>query len=225
MSSLFRELRLAFRSLLRDKGFSATTVVTLAIGIAASAAMFAIVNGILLRPLPFPDSDSIVLMGNAYPKAGVGVTNYSAAGDYYDRLAGVSALSDQAMYTTANATIEINGTPEQLRGMSVTPSLFGVLKVNPALGRPFSKEEGEIGNERKVILTNGLWQQLFGGAANVIGRELRIGGRPYEIVGVLPRGFEFINPDVRYWIPLAFTAELVPAFVSALTSTLDELPG
>ena len=197
MGNIFRQLRFAARSLLRDKGFAVTAILTLAISIGASAAMFAIVNSVLLRPLPFPDSDAIVLMGNKYPKVGVGSTNYSAAGDYYDRLRGVTALMDQAMFNLSSQTIEIDNTAQQISGMSATPSLFRVLKAKAAVGRTFTDEEGELGGERKVVLSYGLWQQLFGGDPAVAGRELRMSGRQYAIVGVMPRGFVFIDPEVR----------------------------
>jgi predicted permease len=91
--------------------------------------------------------------------------------------------------------------------MTATPSLFRLLQVEPVLGRAFTPAEGEIGNEQKVILSYGLWKQLYGGDQNVLGHELRLSGRPFTIVGVMPRAFVFIDPEVRLWIPAAFTAE------------------
>jgi len=91
--------------------------------------------------------------------------------------------------------------------MVVTPSWFTLLRVSPALGRPFLEEEGEVGREREVILSHGLWEQLYAGDKSAIGRELRISGQPFSIVGVMPAGFDFIDPEVRLWMPIAFTAE------------------
>ena len=91
--------------------------------------------------------------------------------------------------------------------MAATPSLFRLLKAPAALGRTFDEPEGEVGNEQKVILSHGLWRQLYGGKSDIIGQEIRLGGRPFTIVGVMPRGFEFADPEARFWIPLAFTAE------------------
>jgi predicted permease len=103
--------------------------------------------------------------------------------------------------------VELNGLPQRIHGMVVTPSWFKLLRVSPGLGRPFSDEEGEIGRDHEVILSYGLWEQLYGGDKAALGRDLRISGQPFRIVGVMPKGFDFIDPEVRLWIPLAFTAE------------------
>ena len=161
MQQLLRDLRYAARSLARDKAFSATVLATLAVCIAANSATFTIVNSVLLRPLPVPESESILLMANRYPGAGAADSNNSAAGDYYDRLRDVSAFSEQAMFRMSGQTVEIGGTPLRMDAMRATPSLFRLLRVPPALGRTFDDEEGEVGAERKVILSHGLWQQLF----------------------------------------------------------------
>jgi predicted permease len=207
MDHLFRDMRYGVRSLLRDKAFAATVVLTLAVCIAANSATFAIVNSVLLRPLPVADANRILLMANRYPGAGAGDLNESSAGDYYDRLKEVPAFQQQAMFDFYGQTIEINGTPERVEGMAATPSLFRLLDVAPARGRAFTEEEGEIGADQKVILSHGLWQQLYGGDPGVLGRDLRLNGRPHSIVGVMPRDFVFVNPDVRLWTPLAFNAE------------------
>ncbi len=201
-------IRQIARSLFRDRGYSATVIMTLAVCVAANTATFAIVNSVLLRPLPVPNADRIVLMSNRYPKAGVGDSNMSGVADYYDRLEAVTALEQQALFRPADQTAEINGVPEQVAGMAVTPSLFPLVGVAAAHGRAFEPEEGEIGSEQKVILSDGLWRQLYGGDTAAIGRSLRLGGRPCTIVGVMPAGFTFVNPDVRLWIPLAFTPEV-----------------
>jgi predicted permease len=200
------EIRYAIRSLLKEKGFAFTVVVTLAICIAANTATFAIVNAVLLRPLPVPDANSILLMSNRYPKAGVDFS-FSSGGDYYDRRADVTALKEQAMFQFEDQSIGIDGTPEQVPGMVATPSLFRLLEIAPALGRTFNEDEGEIGAEQKVILSHGLWQSLYGGSQKALGQELRLSGRTYRIVGVMPASFSFVKPEVRFWIPLAFSAQ------------------
>jgi predicted permease len=204
---LFRDVRLALRANLRDKGFAATVVLTLMVCIAANTLTFAVVNSVLLRPLPVPDAGDIVLMANRYPKAGVIDSNQSGPGDWVDRQKGVTGLSDQALFRDRNQTLDLNGTPTRTPGMAVTPSFFGLVKTQPALGRAFTAEEGELGSERKVILSHGLWQQLYAGRRDVIGQELRLSGRPYVIVGVMPPNFNFVNAETRLWVPLAFSAE------------------
>jgi predicted permease len=181
-------------------------VLTLAVCIAANTATFAIVNSVLLRPLPVPDANSILLMSNRYPKAGVVDFYFSSAGDYYDRRSEVTAFQEQAMFRFADQAIGIDGTPEQVPGMAATPSLFRLLGIPPALGRTFNDAEGEIGAEQKAILSYGLWRRLYGSSPKVLGQELRLSGRPYTIVGVMPMGFSFIKPEVRFWTPLAFSA-------------------
>src|SRR5215471_10320447 len=177
MTNLIRDIRYGTRSLLRDKAFAATVLLTLAICIAANTATFAIVNSVIFRPLPIPRAEQIVIMSNQYPKAGTSTSTNSAAADYYDRLTAVTALSQQAMYQTGGRTLEIGGRPEQVQGMAVTPTFFPLAGVSPARGRAFTPEEGEIGGEQKVILSDGLWHSLFAGNPAAIGRDIRIGGR------------------------------------------------
>jgi predicted permease len=204
---MLRDLKYALRSLLRDKGFSATVFLTLAVCIAANTTTFAVVDSVLLRPLPVPDSQSILLMSNRYPKAGVPDTGNSASGDYFDRLRDVPAFQQQALFTTTMRTMDVNGSAEQVHGMVATPSLFPLLGVAPAVGRTFTTEEGEIGKNDKVVLSNALWRRLYGGDSHAIGRQLRLGGRVYDIIGVMPGNFVFVDPDVRYWLPAAFSPE------------------
>jgi predicted permease len=207
MEKLIRDLRYAGRSLVRSKGYPAAVIMTLSACIAVNVAIFAIVNAVLLRPLPVPQAQNIVLMANRYPKAGVGELNESSSGDYYDRMENVPALPEQAEFRFVNQTIDINGAAERVTGMTATPSLFSLLQVKPLLGRFFTSAEGEVGAQQKVILSYGLWQQLYGSDPAAVGGELRLSGRPFTVVGVMPRSFVFINPEVQLWIPTAFTAQ------------------
>ena len=207
MNAFWLDVKYSFRSLWRDKGFATTVVLTFAVCIAANAALFAIVDGVILRPLPVPEANSILLMSNDYPNAGVNGGNNSASGDYFDRLRQMPAFESQAMFRARNQTVELNGSPEQIHGMGVTPSWFQLLRVPPALGRAFSEEEGEVGRDDVVILSHGLWEQLYGGDKSALGRTLRISGKPLTVVGVMPSNFTFIDPEVRLWTPIAFTPE------------------
>jgi len=205
MDALLLDLKYSLRSLWRDKGFAATVVVTFAVCIAANTALFAIVHGVILRPLPVADAKSILIMSNDYPNAGVAGSNNSASGDYYDRLRDMTAFESQALFHDRNQTVELNGSPQQMHAMLVTPSWFRLLRVFPLLGRAFTEEESEIGRDQVVVLSHGLWQQLYAGDKTVVSRTLRISGKPFTIVGVMPPNFNFIDPEVRLWIPLAFT--------------------
>jgi predicted permease len=207
MDALFLDLKYAWRSLWRSKGFALTVLLTFAVCIAANTALFAIVNSVVLRPLPVPEANSILLMSNEYPKAGVIGLNSASSGDYFDRLKEITAFESQAMFRQRDQTVEVNALPQRIHAMAVTPSWFTLLRVTPALGRPFLEEEGEIGREQEVILSHGLWEQLYAGDKAAIGGELRVSGQPFKIVGVMPAGFDFIDPEVRLWMPIAFTAE------------------
>jgi len=205
MDTFFLDLKYGVRSLWRDKGFALTVLLTFAVCIAANAALFAMVNSVILRPLPVADANSIVIFSNDYPNAGVRGSNNSSSGDYYDRLREMTVFERQAVFRPRNQTVELNGSPQQIRGMLVTPSWFHLLRVSPVLGRPFTEEEGEVGQDQEVILSHGLWEQLYAGDKSVLGRTLRISGRPFTIVGVMAPNFNFIEPEVRLWMPLAFT--------------------
>jgi predicted permease len=207
MDAFLLDLKYGIRSLWRDKGFALTVLLTFSVCIAANTALFAVVNSVILRPLPLSDANSILILSNEYPKAGVTGINNSSSGDYFDRLREMTVFESQAIFRPRDQTVELNGAPQQIRGMLVTPSWFKLLRVSPALGRAFTEEEGEIGNDQKVVLSQGLWRELYAGDKSALGRELRISGRPFTIVGVMPPNFNFIEPDVRLWMPLAFTAE------------------
>jgi predicted permease len=207
MDAFLLDLKYSLRSLWRDKGFAATVVLTFSVCIAANTALFAIVNGVVLRPLPVPDASSILIMSNDYPRAGVAGSNNSASGDYFDRLREMTAFETHAMFHDRNQTVELNATPQQIHGMLVTPSWFKLLGLSPMLGRAFRDDEGEVGRDQEVILSHGLWEQLYAGDKSALGRSLRISDRPFTVVGVMPPNFDFIDPGVRLWMPLAFTPE------------------
>lgn len=98
-------------------------------------------------------------------------------------------------------TLDMQGSPQRVQAMMVTPSFFSLVRTQPALGRAFTETEGEVGNEQKVILSDGLWRQMFGGDAGALQKTVRMGGRPYTVVGVMPRGFQFMDPEVLLWFP------------------------
>jgi predicted permease len=206
---MLRDLRIGLRLLWKDRAFTLASSATLAICMGANVALFSIVDHVLLRPLPFPDADRILLMANQYPRAGIGINSTSGVPDYYDRLREADVFEAQALYRWANVSINRGSSPERLLVMDVTPSFFHVLGSTAALGRTFTEAEGEAGNERRVVLSHALWQSAFGGDAQAIGQDLLLDGRPYTIAGVMPPTFSFLDgeTEVRLWRPLAFTAE------------------
>src|SRR4051794_16278687 len=206
---MLSDIRVGLRLLWRDKAFTLTAALTLALCIGANTALFSVVHNVLLRPLPVPDSDRIVLMGNAYPGAGAGAAAGGNSGvpDYYDRLRETDVYEEQALFNGANQSVDQNGIPVRIRVTRATPSFFKLLRVGPALGRTLIEADGEVGNDKKVVLSYALWQSQFGGDPGAIGKDLRLDGTPFTIVGVMPKGFYFLNPDVMLWRPLAFTPQ------------------
>jgi predicted permease len=203
------DIRVGLRLLWKDKAFTLTAALTLALCIGANTALFSVVHNVLLRPLPVPESERIVLMGNAYPGAGpeAAVGRSSGVPDYYDRLRETDVFEEQAVYNGANQSIDQGGTPIRVRVSRVTPSFFRLLRVGPALGRTFGEEDGEVGNDKKVVLSYALWQSQFGGDPSAVGKELRIDSQPLTVIGIMPKGFYFLNPNVMLWRPIAFTAQ------------------
>jgi predicted permease len=218
---LIRDLRASAKLLIKARGFTATTLLTLGICLGANIAIFTVVYGVVLRPLPVPEADRLVAFGDVYPTITPNDILSNTSPSYFERREALTALDDLAMFTSWFDTIVIDGVAQEVRGMRATPSLFRVLKVQPALGRALIDADGEIGHELKIILSHGLWQRLYGGDPNVLEKEIRLGwtGQRYTIVGVMPRGFSFFErgndghargpgDSINFWIPLAATPAL-----------------
>jgi predicted permease len=200
-----RELRLGVRALRSDRGFTLTAILTLAVCLGGHTAILAAVNAVLVHPVPTPESERVLLMANLYPRVETSRGVYSAPPDYEDRLRYVTAFEEQALYNVTGGTLEIGGIATVVRGMVATPSFFRLMRVRPAHGRLFLDEEGTIGKETRVLLTDRFWRAQFNADPQAVGRTLRIAGRDFEIVGVLPADFAFGDPETSYWIPLALT--------------------
>lgn len=206
MGSFLQDLQFGTRLLWKDKGLTLAALLTLAVCIGANAAILSVVHSVLLRPLPFAESDRVVLTYNTYPRAGV-IRGGSGVPDYYDRLRDVTAFEQIAMYQDRGLTLGGEGSASRILATGVTPSFFPLLRAQALRGRVFRAEEGEIGGEHKVILSYASWQRLFGGSDAAVGKDLRLNGVPYSIVGVMPADFLFLRADTQLWIPLAFTAK------------------
>jgi len=208
MDRLAQDIRFALRLLARDRGFTATTVTTLALCLAANIAIFALVDAVLLRPLPFPEPDRLVTMYNAYPGAGA-MRGSNGVPDYYDRKRETDVFEEIALYRSSGVTIggEGQGDAERVPSMPVTPSFFRLLRAAPLRGQLFTEADAEPGRDPTVVLSHGLWQRRFGGREAALGETLRVNGVQHTVVGILPEGFRFVDPDVQLWTPVAFTPE------------------
>jgi predicted permease len=200
---MLSDVRFALRLLLKDRSFTLTTLLTLAICIGANTAMFSIVRSVLLKPLPFPGSERIVYLYNSYPNAGAPRVG-AAVPDYFDRLQAVTALDQQALFRQEGMTFGDDNSSERLVSIRATPSFYRLVRVVPEQGRVFEENEGEVGRESKVILSRGFWIRRFGGDKSIVGKTIRLNGNPFEVVGVMPLGFTFLQNDVDLFLPAAF---------------------
>ncbi len=205
METLWNDLRYGWRMLRRNPGFAAVAVFTLALGIGANAAIFSIVNGVLLRPLPFPESDRIVNVWESDANRNVihGTASPAEFLDWRDMNHVFSELSGNRLLI---ATITGNGEAEEVHDSQVSGNFFRMLRVGPVLGRDFSAEDEQPGHDQVAILSEGLWLRHFGGDPGAIGKSILVNEKPYTVIGVLPRGFSLygLKPNFDLWTPLAF---------------------
>jgi predicted permease len=202
--SFLRDVRLALRGLVRDKGFTAAALLTFALCLGANVALFAVVNAVLIRPLPFSNPSQLVAVFNQYPKAGVDRAGASIP-HYLERRAGVAAFADAAAYRNGGVTLGDAGSPDREASMVVTPSFFKVLGISAAIGRTFTDEEATYGKNDVLVLSDSLWRQNYGSDAGAVGRKVRMDGKPQTIIGVMPPGFRFGNSKALLWQPMAFS--------------------
>ncbi len=199
LESLTQDVRYAARLLRRTPGFTAAALAMLTIGIGANVAIFAVVNGLLLRPLPYPNQDRLVDVYQWFADRDMGVP--FSFPDFLDVRARQEVFEDVALYWRESFTLAGTGEPERVAGASVTTGLFRVLGVTPAAGRGFREGEDGPSAVPVVVLGHGLWQRQFGGEA-VVGRTVTLNDRPMTIVGVMPPAFDFPG-DAQLWTPLA----------------------
>ncbi|MCG6954525.1 MAG: ABC transporter permease [Gemmatimonadetes bacterium] len=205
MEELLRDVRFAFKMLWKEKTFSATVLVTLAVCIGANVAIFSVINTVLLKPLPFKDPDRLVTVFNSYPGAGAARASNGSI-DFLQRRENVPAFQEVALYQGSGSTVGEPGSTERVSSMRVTPSFFPLLGVQAELGRTFTEDAMQEGHDQEVILTDAYWREHFGGDRSVVGKDLRVDGRPYTVVGVLPATFRLpSNANVRFFMPIAFT--------------------
>lgn len=198
-----RHFGFAARQLARTPLFTGTAVLTLAIGIGANTAIFSVVDGVLLKPLPYDDPESLVAMWHEAPGLGFDLLNQSPA-TYLTYRADTRVLEDVAMWDDNGAQVLVGSEPEQVETMMVTDGFLPLLRVDAAVGRRFTAEDDAPGAPRTVMLTHAYWQRAFGGDPGVVGRSLTVFGSPREIIGVLPEDFTFLDADPAFLYPGQF---------------------
>lgn len=207
MTTLLQDLRYALRMLLKSPSFTIVAILTLALGIGANTAIFSVINGVLLKPLPYPQPQQLVTVWGRF--TGIGLPNdrnWFSVPEFRDLQELSRVFSDEAAMTDASFNVTAGGIPERVEGAAVSPALFSILGIRPIAGRAFLAAEAQPGQDQVILLGHGLWERRFGSDPNVVGRSLTINGKPMKIVGVLPAGFNYpLNAEM--WQPLAFTPE------------------
>ncbi len=206
---MWKDFRFAWRGLARSPGFALVAILTLALGIGASTAVFTLVDGVLLRPLPYPAPDRLVSLDHE-GRGGEDELPISP-GLYVLYQEHARTLSSLAMYQGVVANIVgDDGEAERVDGQAVTPSLFDVLRVPPAMGRGLLAPDGESGAEPVMVLSDALWRTMFGRDPGVVGQTVRVDGVSRRVVGVMPAGFQFPGAGTRLWIPMQVDAVNAP---------------
>ena len=206
VEQFLQDLRLALRLLAKDRAFTLTTTLTLALCIGINTSIFTVVRSVVLRPLPYFESDRLVTVFDAFPGAGVERAGASVP-NYVDHQAMTDVFDSQALYQFGRLRVGQGVSAEAVASMNVTPSFFHVLRASAVRGRLFTQEEGLVGADRVAVVSYRFAQRHAGGPDAMVGRLLRLGDAPHTVVGVLPEAFTFLDPDVSVWVPLAFTAE------------------
>jgi predicted permease len=190
-------LRRIGRRLWRAPLFTFIAVLTLGVGIGANAAIFSVINGVLLKPLPFDEPDRLVGVWHTAPGIGFPVVNLSPSTYLTYRESG-RTLEDIGLWDTFGVTVTGTGEPERVDTLIVTDGMFGVLRIEPQLGRRFTADDDSPRTPERVILTDGYWRRKFSADPSVIGRPLVVDGKPREIIGIMPAGFQFLDrrPDI-----------------------------
>ena len=214
METLLQDIRYAWRSLSKSPGFTSIALLTLVLGIGANTAIFTVVNGVLLRPLPYDNSDRIVQVYDQNPERGTTYGPFSPQ-DFEDLKRNNNAYETLAAYDYYASLTGMNlvgsGEPLRVETAYVSDGFFQTFGVSAALGRVLLPEENIVGRDKVVVLSDGLWRRRFGSDAGIIGQKITLEDKPFTIIGVMPRSFEFPAREVEVWAPLSLVSDdMVP---------------
>lgn len=196
------DLRQTIRRLARERGFTATVLLTLALCIGANVTIYAVVDAILVRSLPFPEPDRLITTINSYPGAGVERAGASLP-NYYDRKAAIKAFASTAIIQSGSAIVGEAGSPQRVQRDRVSPEFFATLGVPLARGRTFTEDEMLFKNSAVVILTDSYWRNHFKADPDIVGKTMIVDTQPSTIVGVLPPGIRYLSTTPQFYVPLA----------------------
>jgi putative ABC transport system permease protein len=209
--TLLQDARYGLRNLARNPSFTLVAILTLALGIGANTTIFSVINNTLLKPLPFPDADRLMLVFETFGK-GPDNWNIVSAPNFWDFQRQSHSFENMAIFDSAGRGYNLSATgtaqgAEQVSGLRVSAGFFSVLGAKPFLGRTFLPSEEILGNDREVVLSYGLWKQRYGGDPALVGRTIRVDGADFTVVGVMPREFEwqFWSGRRQLWVPVGYT--------------------
>ena len=200
------DVRYAFRTLRRNPGFAIVVLLTLALGIGANAAIFSVVNGVLLRPLPFRDADRLMVIWGDLKRPGLNDIPASA-GEYVDYRDRSHAFEQVSAYDTVGFNLTGGGEPERVEGAVVTTTFFSLLGASAQAGRTFVAGEDQPGRDDVVVLSHSLWTRRFSANPAIVGQTIPVDGRPTQVVGVMPAAFQFPDRSIEIWKPFLLDAE------------------
>ena len=206
METISKDIRYAVRGLRKRPGFTLIAILTLALGIGANTAIFSVVNAVLLRPLPFKDPDRLAIIWEEASFAGF-PRNTPAPANYFDWKKQNQSFEDMAATASTSFNLTGDGEPERVAAYEVSSNFFPVLGVQPVKGRLFSADEERSGANKVALISYELWQSRYGGESGVVNRGIQLNGEKYTVLGVMPKGFQFLESEVRLWVPLTFTQE------------------
>src|ERR1700683_1103991 len=201
-----RQLKYAARLLRKSPAFTATALLTLAVCFGANLTIFAVIDSVLLRPLPFPQAARLMMMFNTYPKAGV-ERDGSSITNYYERRGRIPAFASLSIYRYAMEVVGEPSSTEREPTMRVSPDFFSTLGLGPAIGRTFTDEETTSDTDHVAILSDAYWRQRYSSDPNVLGKQIRVNSVSRTVIGVLPLSFRFFSSDARVFLPLASRPE------------------
>jgi len=202
--SLVQDVRYGVRMLLKNPAFTSVAVLALALGIGANTAMFSVIEGVLLRPLPYSDANQLMRVASTWERDGTTTPYSSSPPDFFDWRNQNRSFSSAFAYQIGNFALTGRGEAKGVRAVMATAGLFSTLQVHPVLGREFLPQENRKGAEHVVVLTYGLWQAEFGGAADAVGKTIHLDSEPYLIIGVMPPDFRFPLTGAEAYLPIGF---------------------
>jgi putative ABC transport system permease protein len=207
MRVLLQDVRFAIRQMVQKPGFALLVMLTMALGIGANAAIFSVLDAVLLKPLPYDKPEQLIKVWTRF--TGIGAPNdqnWVSAPEFRDLQQLNHSFSDLAAIAADSVNLGVKGSPQRVLGAAVSPNLFGMLGAKATIGRTFLPEEGQPGREKEILLSYGLWRRVFGANPNVVGGTVDIDGAPMTVVGVMPAGFGYPS-ETEIWAPLAFAPD------------------